>query len=121
MRITFKLFAALADHTRRDLVARLTLGDATVSELARPYEMSVQAVSKHLKVLTDSGLVSKRPQAQSRSVHLEAETFDLMTSWLERYRRQAEERYVRLDTVLAELQAGEQQKGTTHDRSPDQR
>lgn len=116
-----KVFAALADPTRRDLVARLTLGDATVSELARPYEMSVQAVSKHLKVLTDSGLVSKGPQAQSRSVHLEAETFDLMTSWLERYRRQAEERYVRLDTVLAELQAGEQQKGTTHDRSPDQR
>lgn len=116
-----KVFAALADPTRRDLVARLTLGDATVSELARPYEMSVQAVSKHLKVLADSGLVSKRPQAQSRSVHLEAEMFDLMTSWLERYRRQAEERYVRLDTVLAELQAGEQQKGTTHDRSPDQR
>lgn len=116
-----KAFAALADPTRRDLVARLTLGDATVGELARPYEMSVQAVSKHLKVLAEAGLVSKRPQAQTRSVHLEAEMFDLMTAWLERYRRRAEERYARLDIVLAELEAGEQQKGTNHDPSPDQR
>ena len=113
--------SALADPTRRDLVARLTLGDATVGELARPYEMSVQAVSKHLKVLAEAGLVSKRPQAQTRSVHLEAEMFDQMTAWLERYRRRAEERYARLDIVLAELEAGEQQKGTNHDRCPDQR
>ena len=116
-----RAFAALADPTRRDLVARLTLGDATVGELARPYDMSVQAVSKHLKVLAEAGLVTKRPQAQTRSVHLEAEMFDLMTAWLERYRRRAEERFARLDTVLAELQADEQQKGTRHDASPDQR
>ena len=116
-----RVFAALADPTRRDLVARLSTGDATVGELARPYDMSVQAVSKHLKVLAEAGLVTKRPQAQTRSVHLEAEMFDLMTAWLERYRRRAEERFARLDTVLAELQAGEQQKGTSHDASPDQR
>jgi DNA-binding transcriptional ArsR family regulator len=107
-----RIFAALADPTRRDLVARLTLSDATVGELAKPYDMSVQAVSKHLKVLEGAGLVSKRPQAQTRSVHLEAEMFDLMTAWLERYRRQAEERYARLDTLLAELNAGERPKGT---------
>nr|WP_300150755.1 metalloregulator ArsR/SmtB family transcription factor [Propionicimonas sp.] len=116
-----RVFAALADPTRRDLVARLTLSDATVGELARPFDMSVQAISKHVKVLQDAGMVSKRPRAQTRSVHLEAEMFDLMTAWLERYRRQAEERYARLDTVLAELNAGEPQKGTTHDRSTDLR
>jgi DNA-binding transcriptional ArsR family regulator len=108
-----RVFAALADPTRRDLVVRLTLSDATVGELAQPFDMSVQAISKHLKVLQDAGLVSKRPRAQTRSVHLEAEMFDLMTAWLERYRRQAEERYARLDTVLAELNAGEPKKGTT--------
>ena len=98
-----KAFAALADPTRRDLVARLTVSDATVGELARPYEMSIQAVSKHLKVLEEAGLVSKGRRAQTRPVHLEAEVFDLMTAWIERYRKQAEERYRRLDAVLAEL------------------
>ena len=102
-----KVFAALADPTRRDLVARLTVGDATVGDLAAPYEMSVQAVSKHLKVLEGAGLVSKTRQAQKRPVHLEAQVFDLMTAWIERYRRQAEQRYQRLDAVLAELQASE--------------
>jgi len=100
-----KVFAALADPTRRDLVARLTVADATVGELAEPYAMSVQGVSKHLKVLEDAGLVTKARQAQKRPVHLEAEVFDLMTAWIERYRRQAEERYTRLDTVLADLNA----------------
>lgn len=98
-----RVFAALADPTRRDLVARLTTADATVGELARPYDMSVQAVSKHLKVLEEAGLVSKARRAQTRPVHLEAQVFDLMTAWIERYRRQAEERYARLDAVLAEL------------------
>ena len=107
-----RVFAALADPPRRDLVARLSTGDATVGELARPYAMSVQAVSKHLKVLADAGLVTKHPQAQTRNVHLEAEMFDLMAAWLERYRRQAEERYSRLDAVLAELQPGAPEKGT---------
>ncbi len=87
-----KVFSALADPTRRDLVARLADGDATVSELAAPYDVSVQAVSKHLKVLEDAGLVTKGRQAQSRPVHLEAEVLDLMTAWLQRYRDRAEER-----------------------------
>ena len=98
-----RLFAALADPTRRDLVARLTVGDATVGQLAEPYDVSVQAVSKHLRVLEEAGLVSKTRDAQWRSVHLEAEVFDLMTGWIERYRRAAEERYRRLDAVLAGL------------------
>ncbi|MFD1858838.1 ArsR family transcriptional regulator [Aeromicrobium camelliae] len=98
-----KVFAALADPTRRDIVARLADGDATVGELAEPYDVSVQAVSKHLKVLEDAGLVTRSRQAQRRPVHLEAEVFDLMEKWIERYRRKAEERYRRLDRVLAEL------------------
>jgi DNA-binding transcriptional ArsR family regulator len=95
-----RVFSALADPTRRDMVARLTLADATVNELAEPYDVSVQAVSKHLKVLEEAGLVSRSRDAQRRPVHLEAEVFDLMTKWLERYRRQAEERYRRLDDLL---------------------
>ncbi len=98
-----RVFAALADPTRRDMVARLAVGDATVGELAAPYDVSMQAVSKHLKVLEEAGLVSRSRDAQRRPVHLEAEVFDLMTKWIERYRRQAEERYRRLDAVLAEM------------------
>ena len=98
-----RVFSALADPTRRDIVARLTEGDATVSELGSPYDVSLQAVSKHLKVLEDAGLVSRSRDAQRRPVHLEAEVFDLMTKWIERYRQQAEERYRRLDAVLAAM------------------
>jgi DNA-binding transcriptional ArsR family regulator len=97
-----RVFAALADPTRRDLVARLTGGDATVGDLAAPYDVSLQAVSKHLKVLEEAGLVTRSRDAQRRPVHLEAEVFDLMTQWIERYRRRAEERYRRLDDVLAQ-------------------
>ena len=95
-----RVFSALADPTRRDMVARLSVDDATVSELAEPYNVSVQAVSKHLRVLEDAGLVSRTREAQRRPVHLEADVFDLMTKWIERYRRQAEERYYRLDDLL---------------------
>jgi DNA-binding transcriptional ArsR family regulator len=95
-----RVFSALADPTRRDIVARLADGDATLTELAEPYDVSIQAISKHLKVLDDAGLVSRGRDAQRRPVHLEAEVFDLMTKWIERYRRQAEERYVRLDDLL---------------------
>ncbi|MGY1683062.1 ArsR/SmtB family transcription factor [Geodermatophilus sp. SYSU D01176] len=98
-----RVFAALADPTRRDMVARLAVADATVGELAEPYDVSVQAVSKHLRVLEDAGLVSRSRDAQRRPVHLEAEVLDLMTTWIERYRRQAEERYRRLDDVLRAL------------------
>jgi len=100
-----RVFAALSDPTRRDMVARLAVDDATVNELAAPYDVTLQAVSKHLKVLEDAGLVSRSREAQRRPVHLEAEVFDLMTKWIERYRRQAEERYSRLDAVLAEMNA----------------
>ena len=95
-----RVFSALADPTRRDIVARLSEGDATLTELAEPYDVSIQAISKHLKVLDDAGLVTRGRDAQRRPVHLEAEVFDLMTKWIERYRRQAEERYQRLDDLL---------------------
>ena len=98
-----EVLAALADPTRRDMVARLAAGDATVNQLAAPYDVTIQAVSKHLRVLQDAGLVSRSRDAQRRPVHLEAGVFDLMTKWIERYRREAEERYRRLDDVLAAM------------------
>ncbi len=98
-----RVFSALADPMRRDIVARLSLGDATVNQLAAPYDVTVQAVSKHLKVLSDAGLVSRSRDAQRRPVHLEVGVLDLMTSWIDRYRRQAEEQYRRLDDVLRTL------------------
>ena len=88
------------------MVARLAVGDATVNELAEPYDISVQAVSKHLKVLEDAGVVTRSRDAQRRPVHLEAKVFDLMTKWIERYRHEAEERYRRLDAVLADMPDG---------------
>src|SRR3954471_20711679 len=90
------------------MVARLAACDATVGELADPYDVSVQAVSKHIKVLTDAGLVSQSKDAQRRPCHLEAEVFDLMTKWIERYRQQAQQRYERLDAVLAEMRSDQQ-------------
>ena len=114
------VFAALADSTRRDLVARLAIADATVGELAEPYQMSVQAVSKHLRVLERAGLISKVKVAQRRSVHLEAEVFDLMTTWIERYRQQAEARYRRLDAVLVELSDHPNDTPTIHHSTEEQ-
>ena len=102
-----RAFAALADPTRRDLLARLAVADATVGQLAAPYAVSVQAVSKHVKVLHEAGLVSRDGPSHRSPVHLEAEVFDLMTHWIERYRRQAEERYRRLDAVLAAMDDAE--------------
>jgi DNA-binding transcriptional ArsR family regulator len=107
-----RIFSALSDPTRRDMVARLAVGDATVGELADPYDVSVQAVSKHVKVLADAGLVSQRKDAQRRPCHLEAEVFDLMTKWIERYRQEAQERYERLDALLAEMRGD--QRPTEH-------
>ena len=99
-----RVFGALADATRRDIVARLAVEDATVGELAAPYDVTLQAFSKHLKVLEDAGLVTRTRVAQRRPCHLEPGVFDLMTKWIERYRREAEARYQRLDAVLAEMQ-----------------
>jgi len=92
------------------MVARLASGDATVTDLAEPYDVTVQAVSKHLRVLEDAGLVSRSRDAQRRPVHLEAEVFDLMTKWIERYRRLAEERYRKLDAVLETMSENEKEK-----------
>ena len=96
------------------MVARLALADSTVNELASPYDMTVQAVSKHLRVLEDAGLVSRSRDAQRRPVHLEAEVFDLMSKWIERYRRQAEERFRRLDAVLQSMPKHTRDKGDHH-------
>jgi DNA-binding transcriptional ArsR family regulator len=98
-----RAFAALADPIRRDMVARLAVGDATVGELAEPHAVSTQAVSKHLRVLQDAGLVSRTDDGHRAPAHLEAEVFDLMTKWIERYRTEAEARYRRLDDVLATI------------------
>ena len=113
-----KVFAALADPTRRDMVARLASSDATVGELAAPYDVSLQAVSKHLKVLEDAGLVHRSRDAQRRPVHIDAEVFDLMSKWIERYRREAEERFRRIDSLLAEMddEGLDQQLDQRHDQ-----
>ena len=98
-----RVFSALADPTRRDIVARLAEGDATVGQLAEPYRMSLQAVYKHLRVLEDAGLVSRPHGPQPRPVRLAAEVLTQMETWIERYRRRAEQRYRRLDALLATM------------------
>ncbi|WP_440102783.1 ArsR/SmtB family transcription factor [Streptosporangium sp. H16] len=108
-----QVFAALADPTRRDMVARLSEGDATVSQLAEPYQMTLQAVYKHLRVLEDAGLVSRPRGPQPRPVHLEAQVFDLMDTWIERYRARAERRYRRLDAVLEAMRGDEHEQDRT--------
>lgn len=109
------VFSALADETRLDIVTRLAAGDATLSQLAEHYDMSIQAVSKHLSVLEDAGVVSRRREAQRRPVQLETKVFDLMSKWIERYRHNAEARYQRLDQLLANLddQTPDNDQGTT--------
>ena len=110
-----RVFSALADPTRRDMVARLAEGDTIVSRLAEPYRMTLQAVYKHLRVLEDAGLVSRPPGPQPRPVRLETEVFDLMDTWIERYRRRAERRYRRLDAVLAGMSEPDRE-GAEHDK-----
>lgn len=99
-----RVFAALADPTRRDMVDRLSEGDATVSRLAEPYRMSLQAVYKHLRVLEDAGIVSRPEGPQPRAVRLRVEALDLMDTWIERHRARVERRYRRLDAVLVEME-----------------
>jgi DNA-binding transcriptional ArsR family regulator len=98
-----RVFSALADPTRRDIVVRLAEGDATVGQLAEPYRMTLQAVYKHLRVLEDAGLVSRPHGPQPRPVRLETEVLTQMETWIERYRRRAEQRYRRLDALLATM------------------
>jgi DNA-binding transcriptional ArsR family regulator len=99
--------AALADPTRRGILARLSLGDATVSELAEPYDMSMAAVSKHLKVLEKAGLISRGKEAQWRPCRLEAAPMAEVADWVENYRRFWDESLDRLGDYLAELQKGD--------------
>jgi DNA-binding transcriptional ArsR family regulator len=98
------MFAALADRTRRDIVARLTEGDATVKELAAPYAMSVQAVSQHIGVLERCGLVSRGRHRQTRPCRLEPQALEAAVSWLEESRRVWAERVDRLEAHLDRLQ-----------------
>jgi len=99
------VFGALADPTRRAILGRLTSGDATVAELAKPFAMTQPAISRHLKVLERAGLISRRRQATARLSHLEAEPLRDATEWLAGYRAWWEESHGRLDALLARLQA----------------
>jgi DNA-binding transcriptional ArsR family regulator len=98
-------FAALADPTRRAILARLATGEASVQELAEPFEMSQPAISKHLKVLERAGLVSVDIDAQRRPRRLEPKRLEEAADWIERYREIFEQNYQRLDALLEELQA----------------
>jgi DNA-binding transcriptional ArsR family regulator len=103
-------FAALADPTRRAILARLASGEASVTELAKPFAMSQPAISKHLQVLERAGLVSRGRDAQRRPRRLEAKPLAEATKWLERYRRYWEGNYRRLDALLAEMQTAQKQR-----------
>jgi DNA-binding transcriptional ArsR family regulator len=103
-----RTFAALADPTRRAIVTRLMEGEASVTELAEPFRMSLPAISKHLKVLERAGLVARGRERQRRPARLEAAPLKEVSEWTERYRRFWEERYDRLDEYLDELQGGKE-------------
>jgi DNA-binding transcriptional ArsR family regulator len=100
-------FAALADPTRRAILAKLLTGDATVLQLAEPFDMSQPAISKHLKVLERAGLVSRSREAQTRPVRVERKPLEEASQWLDLYRRQLDARFARLDSVLNDLKAAE--------------
>jgi len=104
-------YAALADPTRRAILARLATGEATVGELAEPFAMSLPAVSKHLKVLERAGLITRRRKAQWRPCRIEAGPLKDAAQWLEHYRRFWDESFDRLDEYLDELQSGEKKDG----------
>jgi DNA-binding transcriptional ArsR family regulator len=99
-------FAALADPTRRAILTRLTAGEATVGELAEPFALTQQAVSKHIKVLQHAGLISRSKVAQSRPCRFEPARFDEAAEWIGRHRQQWADRYDRLDEYLADLRSG---------------
>ncbi|WP_169580833.1 MULTISPECIES: metalloregulator ArsR/SmtB family transcription factor [Microbacterium] len=96
-----RAFSALADPVRRAIVARLSRGSATLGELAEPFDISLQAVSKHISVLEDAGLVWRTREAQRKPVHLDAAALERLTAWIDRHRIDAERAYRRLDAVLA--------------------
>lgn len=104
------IFAALADPTRRAILTRLAQGEATVKELAAPFEMSLPAVSKHLKVLERAGLITRGQEAQWRPSQLNAETLKQVSDWVEPYRHLWEARFDRLDDYLRDLKAKQQEK-----------
>jgi DNA-binding transcriptional ArsR family regulator len=104
------MFAALADPTRRSILGKLAEGNATVGELAEPFAMTQQAISKHLKVLERAGLISRSRTAQSRPCRLEAERLDAAAEWIARHRRTWSERYDRLDAHLENLRRPEPEK-----------
>lgn len=104
-------FAALADPTRRAILARLASGEASVTELAEPFEMTLPAVSKHLKVLERAGLIARGREAQWRPCRLEAGPLKDVSDWVEEYRRFWEERFDRLDDYLRELQRKQKENG----------
>lgn len=111
-------FSALADPTRRAILAKLALGEATVTELAEPFEMSMPAISKHLKVLERAGLIARGREAQWRPCRLEPEPLRNVSTWVERYREVWERRLDRLDAYLQDLQARERKVAHTHARKP---
>jgi DNA-binding transcriptional ArsR family regulator len=104
-------FSALADPTRRAILARLALGETSVTELAEPFDMSLPAVSKHLKVLERAGLITRSRTAQWRPCRIEVNALKNVDDWLEEYRRLWEQRFDRLDNYLRELQAKEKKNG----------
>ena len=110
-------FAALADPTRRAILARLALGETSVTELAQPFEMSLPAVSKHLKVLEGAGLIARGREAQWRPCRIEGTALKDVDNWLERYRRFWDASFDRLDDYLRELQANEKKRGRKHKKS----
>ena len=104
-------FAALADPTRRAILARLSLGETSVTELAEPFDMSLPAVSKHLKVLENAGLITRGREAQFRPCKLDAQALRSVDEWLEDYRKIWEARFDRLDEYLREIQSKEKKRG----------
>ncbi len=104
-------FSALADPTRRAILARLSHGEASVNELAEPFDISLPAISRHLKVLEQAGLVSRSRNAQYRPVELNAAPLREVSGWVERYRRHWEQSFDRMDAYLAELQKGNADAG----------
>lgn len=104
-------FAALADPTRRAILSRLSAGEATVNQLAEPFALTQQAISKHIKVLERAGLISRSRAAQARPCRLEPARFDEAADWIDRHRQLWHERYDRLDEHLAALRAGDHSEG----------